>query len=109
VAQFNVVLPALPLYFAQSGIVTACGFSAILDVAPNRSRALVMSISFFTNVALGARLGPTAVVVASNYIFGSAAGLGPAITLAVASGNGLAIPALVAALAMFRPRKVAAL
>jgi len=30
------------------------GFSAILDVVPNRSRGLAMSMSFFLNVALGA-------------------------------------------------------
>ena len=32
---FAVVMTAVPLYFALSGIVTACGFSAILDVVPN--------------------------------------------------------------------------
>jgi len=35
---FSFVLAGAPLYFALSGIVTAVGFSAILDVVPNRSR-----------------------------------------------------------------------
>jgi MFS family permease len=104
-SEFTVVLLAVPLYFALSGIVTACGFSAILDVVPNRSRGLGMSVSFFLNVALGAGLGPTAVALASDHVFGSAAGLAPAITLTVASGYGVAIVALVAALVVFRARK----
>jgi MFS family permease len=100
--QFTVVLLAIPLYFALSGIVTACGFSAILDVVPNRSRGFAMSISFFLNVALGAGLGPTAVAVASDHVFGASAGLGPAIALTVASGYAVATAALLAALAVFR-------
>jgi MFS family permease len=103
-AQFNVVLLSVPLYFALSGIVTACGFSAILDVVPNRSRGLAMAISFFLNVALGAGLGPTAVAVASDHIFGVGAGLGPAITLTVAAGYAVAIAALLAAMSLFRAR-----
>jgi MFS family permease len=96
--QFTVVLLAVPIYFALSGSVTACGFSAILDVVPNRSRGLAMAISFFLNVALGAGLGPTAVTAASESIFGAAAGLGPAITLTVAGSYGLAVLTLLATL-----------
>ncbi len=104
--QFNIVLLSVPLYFALSGIVTACGFSAILDVVPNRSRGLAMAISFFLNVALGAGLGPTAVALASAHVFGASAGLGPAITLTVAAGYAVAIGALLAALSLFRTRAV---
>ena len=104
--QFNIVLLSVPLYFALSGIVTACGFSAILDVVPNRSRGLAMAISFFLNVALGAGLGPTAVALASAHVFGASAGLGPAITLTVAAGYAVAIGALLAALSLFRSRAV---
>lgn len=103
-AQFNIVLLSVPLYFALSGIVTACGFSAILDVVPNRSRGLAMAISFFLNVALGAGLGPTAVALASDHVFGAHAGLGPAITLTVVGGYGIAVAALLAALSLFRSR-----
>ncbi len=102
--QFNIVLLSVPLYFALSGIVTACGFSAILDVVPNRSRGLAMAISFFLNVALGAGLGPTAVALASDHVFGPNAGLRPAITLTVAGGYAIAIVALLAALSLFRTR-----
>jgi MFS family permease len=104
--QFNVVLLSVPLYFALSGIVTACGFSAILDVVPNRSRGVAMAISFFLNVALGAGLGPTAVALASAHVFGANAGLGPAITLTVAAGYAIAIAALLAALSVFKTRAV---
>jgi MFS family permease len=102
VPQFNVVFLAVPLYFALSGTVTACGFSAILDVVPNRSRGLAMAISFFLNVALGAGVGPNAVTEASAHIFGSSAGLGPAISLTVIGGYAIAIAALVVALLRFR-------
>src|SRR5439155_276041 len=60
-AQVRIVMAAVPLYFALSGIVTACGFSSILDVVPNRQRGFAMAVSFFLNVALGAGLGPTSV------------------------------------------------
>lgn len=93
-AQFTSALLSIPLYFALSGIVTASGFSAILDVVPNRSRGLAMAISFFLNVAVGAGIGPTAVTFASDHVFGPAAGLGPAITLTVCGGYALAILAL---------------
>lgn len=104
VPQFNVVFLSIPLYFALSGTVTACGFSAILDVVPNRSRGLAMAISFFLNVALGAGIGPTAVSQASEHVFGSNAGLGPAITLTVAAGYAIAVVALIVALLRFRAR-----
>ena len=103
-SQFNVVLLSVPAYFALSGIVTACGFSAILDVVPNRSRGLAMAISFFLNVAIGASAGPSAVTAASDHVFGPGAGLGPALTLTVASGYALASATLIAALFWFRSR-----
>jgi len=102
--QYNVVLLSVPLYFALSGSVTALGFSAILDVVPNRSRGLAMAISFFLNVAVGAGVGPTAVAMASDRLFGANAGLGPAITLTVALSYGLAAVTLLATLSLFRRR-----
>ncbi|MDE2304239.1 MAG: MFS transporter [Gammaproteobacteria bacterium] len=101
--RFTVVLTAVPVYFALSGIVTAAGFSAILDVVPNGSRGLAMAVSFFLNVAVGAGLGPTAVALASEYGFGAAAGLGPAIALTAAGGYLVAIAAALAAGALARP------
>jgi MFS family permease len=101
---FGFVLAGVPLYFALSGIVTAVGFSAILDVVPNRSRGLAMSMSFFLNVALGAGLGPTAVAVAGAHVFAAKAGLGPPIVLTVAVGYLIALAALCAALSIFRAR-----
>jgi MFS family permease len=102
--QFTVVLGSVPAYFALSGMVTACGFSAILDVVPNRSRGLAMAISFFLNVAIGASAGPSAVTAASDHVFGASAGLGPALTLTVSCGYALAAATLVAALSLFRRR-----
>ena len=103
--QFNTVMGSVPAYFALSGIVTACGFSAILDVVPNRSRGLAMAISFFLNVAIGASAGPSAVTAASAHLFGPAAGLGPALTLTVASGYTLAAATLAVSLCLFRAKR----
>ncbi len=99
----NFVMLSVPAYFALSGIVTACGFSAILDVVPNRSRGFAMSISFFLNVAVGGAVGPSAVSMFSERLFGGESGLGPAIATTVALSYGTAILALIAALSRFRP------
>ncbi len=82
------VLLGVPVYFALSGLVTAAGFSALLDITPARARALTMSVSFFLNVAIGAGAGPTLVTLAAAHLF-AAQGLGPALTLTVAAGYGL--------------------
>ena len=102
--SFSAVLGAVPLYFALSGIVTAVGFSAILDAVPNRARGLAMSMSFFLNVALGAGLGPTAVALAGGHVFAAKQGLGPPLALTVAAGYLVALLAIWAALSLFRPR-----
>jgi len=102
------VLAGVPLYFALSGIVTAVGFSAILDVMPNRSRGLAMSVSFFLNVALGAGLGPTAVALAAEHVFDAKTGLGPPLVLTAAGGYLVALFALGAALTVLRPRAAVA-
>jgi MFS family permease len=96
-SQLVVVMAAVPLYFALSGVVTACGFSAILDAIPNSQRGFAMAVSFFLNVAVGAGLGPTSVALASTQIFGAAAGLGPAIAFTAGLGYVLAAAALVLA------------
>jgi predicted MFS family arabinose efflux permease len=82
------VLMGVPVYFALSGIVTAAGFSALLDITPPQNRALAMSVSFFLNVAIGAGAGPALVALAGAHVF-PAQGLGPAITLTVATGYAL--------------------
>jgi MFS family permease len=105
--SFSLVLAGVPLYFALSGIVTAVGFSAILDVVPNRSRGLAMSMSFFLNVALGAGLGPTAVAVAGAHVFTAKAGLGPPLALTVVAGYLVALAAVIFALSGFRARRAA--
>ena len=102
--NFSFALAGVPVYYALSGIVTAVGFSAILDVVPNRSRGLAMSMSFFLNVALGAGLGPTAVALAGAHVFAANAGLGPPIVFTVALGYLTVLAALWAALSAFRAR-----
>jgi MFS family permease len=96
-SQVGLVMAAVPSYFALSGVVTACGFSAILDAIPNSQRGFAMAVSFFLNVAVGAGLGPTSVALAGTQIFGSGAGLGPALAFVAASGYLLAALAIVLA------------
>lgn len=102
--QYSLVLTGVPAYFALSGIVTAVGFSAILDAVPNRSRGLAMSMSFFLNVAIGAGAGPTAVALAGEHVFGVKQGLGPPLVLTIAGGYLVALIALWAALSIFGQR-----
>ena len=105
IGQYNVVLLSVPLYFALSGSVTALGFSAILDVVPNRSRGVAMAISFFLNVAIGAGAGPTVVAFASDHLFGTDVGLGPAITLTVGISYAIAAVTLLGTLWKCQPRR----
>lgn len=99
--RYSLALIAVAVYFALSGAVTAAGFSVILDLVPGRSRGLAMAVSFFLNVALGAGLGPTAVALASDHLFGADAGLGPALVATVSAGY---LAAAVAALVALRRR-----
>lgn len=103
-SELAVVMAAVPLYFALSGIVTACGFSSILDAIPNSQRGFAMAVSFFLNVAVGAGLGPTSVALASAHVFGAAAGLAPAIAFIAGLGYLLAAAALLLALTVFKSR-----
>jgi MFS family permease len=107
--SFAFVLAGVPLYFGLSGIVTAVGFSTILDAVPNRSRGFAMAMSFFLNVALGAGLGPTAVAAAGAHLFSAKAGLGPPLALTVAAGYLVALGAVFMALSNLRRTKPAAL
>ncbi|HXP63955.1 MAG TPA: MFS transporter [Steroidobacteraceae bacterium] len=96
-SHMSVVMAAIPMYFALSGIVTACGFSSILDAIPNSRRGFAMALSFFLNVAVGAGLGPTSVALAGAHIFGATAGLGPAIAFVAGFGYLLAAAAIILA------------
>ena len=104
--RFAVVMVAVPLYFALSGVVTACGFSSILDVVPNRRRGFAMALSFFLNVALGAGLGPSSVTLASTRIFGERQGLGPAVASVVVGGYAIAAFTLILTLIALRRRRI---
>jgi MFS family permease len=97
-SSLNGVMIAVPVYFALSAVVTASGLSAILDATPNRMRGRAMAVSFFLNVAIGAGFGPTAVALAGEHVFGTAAGLGPAISFTVVASYLLAVLALLPAI-----------
>jgi MFS family permease len=103
----NLVLLAVPAYFLLSGAVTACGFSAILDVVPGEKRGLAVALSFFLNVAIGAGLGPTLVAFASAHVFGAEAGLGAPIALTASGAYGLDAILVIATLALLRFRSAA--
>jgi MFS family permease len=100
-SSFLPVLLAIAVYFALSGIVTAVGFSSMLDIVPNRSRGLAIAVSFFLNVAIGAGVGPTTIPLLGRAVFGEGHRLGPSIALTAAAGYLIVIAAL---LASFRQR-----
>lgn len=103
----SLVMLAVPAYFLLSGTVTACGFSALLDVVPGERRGLAMAVSFFLNVAVGAGLGPTLVALFGAHLFGAGAGLGAPIALTATVGYGLDAVLLAATLAVLRSRPAA--
>jgi MFS family permease len=82
----TLVLAAITINFLMSGIITAVGLSAILDLTPSRRRGVATSISFFFNVAFGLGFGPTAVALAGVQLFGAARGLGPPLCLVAEIG-----------------------
>jgi MFS family permease len=104
----GLVMASVPLYFALSAIVTASGLSAILDATPNRSRGRAMGVSFFLNVAIGAGVGPTAVALASDRLFGAGAGLATPIAFTMVVAFGVAALALLGALILRRRDRTAA-
>jgi len=93
-------LAGVGLYFAFSAIVTGSGLAAILDAAPERTRGFATALSFFFNVAVGAGLGPSLVVLAGGGLFAPGSGLGP--PLAATAMTALAIAALGALLVLRR-------
>lgn len=103
----SLVILAIPAYFALSGIVTACGFSSILDVVPPHSRALAMAISFFLNVAVGAGIGPTAVALTHERLFTAPGGLGASIAVTIGWGYLIVIAAAMIARRLSRPMAAA--
>jgi MFS family permease len=103
----SLVMLAVPAYFLLSGTVTACGFSALLDVVPGERRGLAMAVSFFLNVAVGAGLGPTLVALFGAHVFGTGAGLGAPIALTATVGYGLDAILLAVTVAALRRRPVA--
>jgi MFS family permease len=100
----TLVLVGIGLYFVLSAFVTASGLSVILDHAPSHLRGTAMAVSFFLNVAVGAGLGPTAVILSGGLLFGEAAGLGPAIAFTAASAFLLAAAAALFALRATRTK-----
>jgi MFS family permease len=82
----HLVLASITINFLTSGVITAVGLSAILDLTLSRRRGLATSISFFFNVAFGLGFGPTAVAMAGAGVFGAGAGLGPPLCLVAETG-----------------------
>ena len=62
------ILGGITIYTFLSGVGTGAGIAALLDLVPNRRRGLLIAISFFFNVALGAGVGPVAVALAGEYL-----------------------------------------
>lgn len=95
ISSSAVVMGAVPMYYALSGTVTACAFSAILDAVPGARRGLAMAVSFFLNVAFGAGVGPTLIAFLSDHVL--AGNLAAAMTVTTAGSFLLvAIAAIVA-------------
>ena len=80
-SSINVVFTGVSLYVCLSSIGAAVGTLTLLDLVPNRRHGLIMAVSFFLNVALGAGVGPTAVGFAADHLALSGSGMARAVFL----------------------------
>jgi MFS family permease len=82
----SVVLAGITLYVFLSSVCAAVGVLTLLDLVPNRRHGLVMAVSFFLNVALGAGVGPVAVGFAADHLALAGSGIGRAVVLIACPG-----------------------
>jgi MFS family permease len=84
--RLNVVLAGVTAYVCLSSVGAAAGTLTLLDLVPNRRHGLVMAVSFFLNVALGAGVGPVAVGFAADHLGLAGNGIALAIFLIACPG-----------------------
>ncbi|WP_244501641.1 spinster family MFS transporter [Sphingomonas gellani] len=70
------------------------GLAALQELTPNRMRALVSAMYMLTINLIGAALGPTAIALCTDYVFGDPSRLAQAIALVSAIASPLAVAAL---------------
>jgi MFS family permease len=85
-SSVNIVLTGVSLYVCLSCIGAAVGTLTLLDLVPNRRHGLIMAVSFFLNVALGAGVGPAAVGLVADHLALSGGGIGWAVFLIACPG-----------------------
>ena len=82
----NIVLIGVSLYVWLSCIGASVGTLTLLDLVPNKRHGLIMAVSFFLNVALGAGVGPPAVGLVADHLSLSGGGIGWAVFLVACPG-----------------------
>ena len=85
-SSVNIVLIGVSLYVCLSCIGASVGTLTLLDLVPNRRHGLIMAVSFFLNVALGAGVGPAAVGLVADHLSLSGGGIGWAVFLVACPG-----------------------
>ena len=85
-SSVNIVLIGVSLYVCLSCIGASVGTLTLLDLVPNKRHGLIMAVSFFLNVALGAGVGPAAVGLVADHISMSGGGIGWAVFLVACPG-----------------------
>ena len=88
-SNLNIVLLGVTLYVCLSCIGACVGTLTLLDLAPNQRHGLIMAVSFFLNVALGAGVGPAAVGLVADHLSLSGGGIGWAVFLVACPGFAL--------------------
>jgi MFS family permease len=88
-SSVNIVLIGVSLYVCLSCIGASAGTLALLDFVPNRRHGLLMAVSFFLNVALGAGVGPAAVGLVADHLSLSGGGIGWAVFVVACPGFAL--------------------
>ena len=67
------IVAGLMLAMLGAFMVIGCGAAALLDIMPNRLRGQATAVYFFVISLAGIGLGPTAVAVCTDYVFGDPA------------------------------------
>lgn len=88
-SSVNIVLIGVSLYVCLSCIGACVGTLTLLDLVPNKRHGLIMAVSFFLNVALGAGVGPAAVGLVADHLPLSGGGIGWAVFLVAGPGFAL--------------------
>ena len=91
------IVAAFMLAMLGAFMVIGCGAAALLDIMPNRLRGQATAVYFFVISLAGIGLGPTAVAVCTDYVFGDPAAVRYSLLIVPTAGFAVAAACFLAA------------